>query len=152
MTIYFYSNRELPYGCFSNFSAHGFHLDALWWPTSEHYFQAQKFLDATYAETIRNAPSPKLAADLGRSRNYPLRPDWEEAKIAIMRQAVTRKFETHADIREILLSTGEQSIVENAPGDYFWGCGKDGTGKNVLGKILVEVRDMLRAGYLKSTS
>ncbi|HKC73877.1 MAG TPA: NADAR family protein, partial [Chloroflexota bacterium] len=43
MTIYFYSTREKPYGCFSNFSPHGFELDGVWWPTSEHYFQAQKF-------------------------------------------------------------------------------------------------------------
>lgn len=43
MTIYFYSAREKPYGCFSNFSRHGFELDGQWWITSEHYFQAQKF-------------------------------------------------------------------------------------------------------------
>jgi hypothetical protein len=45
MTIYFYVEREKPYGCFSNFSAHGFMLDELYWATSEHYFQAQKFID-----------------------------------------------------------------------------------------------------------
>ena len=43
MTIYFYGADEVPYGCFSNFSDHGFDLDGVWWPTSEHYFQAQKF-------------------------------------------------------------------------------------------------------------
>lgn len=43
MTIYFYMIGE-EYGCFSNFSPHCFELDGLYWPTSEHYFQAQKFV------------------------------------------------------------------------------------------------------------
>src|SRR6266566_10027691 len=44
MTIYFYGSKGQPYGCFSNFSPHGFELDGTWWPTSEHYFQAQKLM------------------------------------------------------------------------------------------------------------
>jgi ribA/ribD-fused uncharacterized protein len=63
-----------------------------------------------------------------------------------MRRAVRAKFQTHADIREILLGTGDAPIVENAPGDYYWGCGKDGSGKNRLGQILMEVREALRQG------
>jgi N-glycosidase YbiA len=62
----------------------------------------------------------------------------------IMRKAVLCKFETHGDIREILLSTGDEEIVENSPIDYYWACGKDGSGKNMLGIILMEVRDKLR--------
>jgi len=81
---------------------------------------------------------------MGRDRKRPLRPDWEQVKDDIMRKAVLKKFETHSDIREILLSTNDEEIVENAPQDYYWGCGKDGSGKNMLGKILVEVRDILR--------
>jgi hypothetical protein len=61
-----------------------------------------------------------------------------------MRKAVLRKFETHKDIREVLLSTGDELIVENSPIDYYWGCGKDGSGKNRLGEILMEVREILR--------
>ena len=80
---------------------------------------------------------------MGRERSRPLRPDWEQVKDDIMRKAVLRKFETHADIREVLLSTGNELIVENAPGDYYWGCGADGSGKNRLGQILMEVREIL---------
>ena len=85
-----------------------------------------------------------IAARMGRSRKRPLRKDWESAKDDIMRRAVLKKFETHADIREILLGTGDEPIVENAPGDFYWGCGADGSGKNMLGRILVEVRAILR--------
>ena len=144
MTIYFYSNHEEPYGCFSNFSAHGFTLDGAYWPTSEHYFQAQKFAGTPHAEEVRQAKTPKDAANIGRERKRPLRKDWEEIKDDVMRRAVIRKFETHPDIRVILLATGEEEIVENAPGDYYWGCGADGSGKNMLGQILMEVRQILR--------
>jgi N-glycosidase YbiA len=144
MPIYFYSDREVPYGCFSNFSKHGFVLDELWWKTSEHYFQAQKFVGTPYLEQIRSVATPKDAANLGRKRTLPLRSDWEQVKDKIMLRAVLCKFRSHADIREILLATGDESIVENAPGDYYWGCGKDGTGRNQLGLTLMHVRDILR--------
>ncbi len=146
MTIYFYSQSE-KYGCFSNFSPHGFELDGLYWSTSEHYFQAQKFPGTPDAEKIRSVKTPKDAAKMGRERTRPLRPDWEQVKDDIMRKAVLRKFETHADIREILLSTGDAEIVENSPIDYYWGCGANGTGKNMLGIILMEVREILRHTY-----
>lgn len=144
MPIYFYGSKEQPYGCFSNFSAHGFELDGLWWPTSEHYFQAQKFAGTSHVEEVRRAQSPKQAAMRGRSRARPLRADWEEMKDEVMRRGVLRKFETHADLRAVLLGTGDEEIVENAPGDYYWGCGADGSGKNRLGQLLMEVRTILR--------
>jgi ribA/ribD-fused uncharacterized protein len=143
MTIYFYSTRE-EYGCFSNFSPHGFELDNLYWYTSEHYFQAQKFVGTFHVEQIRLVKSPKDVARMGRERSRPLRPDWEQVKDDIMRKAVLRKFENHADIRQILLSTDNEEIVENSPIDYYWGCGADGSGQNRLGTILMEVREKLR--------
>ena len=144
MPIYFYSTRG-DYGCFSNFSYHGFELNGEYWPTTEHYFQAQKFPNTPHCDQIRQVKTPKEAANMGRDRKRPLRPDWEQVKDDIMRNAVLCKFETHADIREILLATDDEKIVENAPGDYYWGCGKDGSGKNMLGQILMEVREILRS-------
>lgn len=143
MTIYFYSTRE-NYGCFSNFSSHSFELDGVYWPTSEHYFQAQKFVGTPHADQIREVKTPKDAARMGRDRQRPLRSDWEQVKDDIMRKAVLCKFTTHQDIREVLLATGDELIVENSPMDYYWGCGKDGSGKNKLGLILMEVREILR--------
>jgi len=145
MAIYFYSTREA-FGEFSNFAKFGIEMDGQWWPTTEHYFQAQKFEDEAYREKIRTAPAPKIAADLGRSRDVPMRPDWDQVKDDVMLRAVRQKFQTHAELRELLLSTGKEDIVENAPGDYYWGCGKDGTGKNRLGQVLQQVRSELRRG------
>lgn len=119
-------------------------MDGLWYQTVEHYFQSQKFEDPERRETIRGAHTPKAAAELGRSRDVAIRGDWEETKVEIMKEAVLRKFRTHGGPRALLLSTGDEPLIENAPGDYFWGCGKDGTGQNCLGRILEEVRELLR--------
>ncbi len=142
MPITFYSTKDA-YGAFSNFSAHPFELDGQSWPTSEHYFQAQKFEDEAYREQIRTANSPMIAARLGRSRAVPLRADWERVKDEVMLRAVRRKFESHAEIRALLLSTGDEHLIENAPNDSYWGCGKNGTGQNKLGQILMQVRGEL---------
>ncbi|BCL77613.1 NADAR family protein [Ktedonobacteria bacterium brp13] len=144
MTIYFYTPHDEPYGCFSNFSRHGIEMDGIWWQTVEHYFQAQKFAGTPHAAQIQRALTPKQAAEIGRNRKLPLRPDWEQVKDEVMFKAVLQKFETHKGLRTLLLSTGEEEIVESAPGDYYWGCGADGSGQNTLGKLLMEVRSMLR--------
>ncbi|MES2463665.1 MAG: NADAR family protein, partial [Armatimonadota bacterium] len=72
MAIYFYSDREEPYGGFSNFSRHGFTLDGKDWPTSEHYFQAQKFVHSPDDfEAVLNASRPMRCAEIGRERHRP---------------------------------------------------------------------------------
>jgi N-glycosidase YbiA len=144
MPIYFYSTRDA-YGCFSNFSTHGVELKGKWWPTSEHYFQAQKFAGTEHEELVRLAKSPKQAAEMGRDRSRPLRDDWEQVKDDVMREAVRQKFLTHPDIQEILLGTGQEELIEATTNDYYWGCGTNKTGKNMLGKILMEVRAEIRA-------
>jgi ribA/ribD-fused uncharacterized protein len=151
MTIYFYSSREKPYGCFSNFSQHAFELDGAWWPTSEHYFQVQKFAGTPYAEQIRQARTALTAAKKGRQRSYPLRSDWEQVKDQVIFQGVLRKFEMHGDIRSILLETGEERLIENAPKVYYWGCGADGSGQNKLGKLLMSIRSLFRNPSMHQT-
>ena len=143
--IYFYTPRD-EYGCFSNFSPHGIEIDGRYWPTVEHYFQAQKFTDTTHQERIAYARTPKEAKALGWDRQIPIRPDWDQIKDEVMLAAVRQKFATHEKIRNILLSTGDERLVENAPSDDYWGCGADGAGKNRLGQILMQVRSELRLG------
>lgn len=142
--IYFYT-PDGPYGAFSNFARYGVALDGAWWPTAEHYFQAQKFHDPAYREKIRRASTAKQAADLGRTRALPLRPDWDVARVEVMRCVVTAKFETHPELRALLLSTGQRPLVESAPGDAFWGVGPDGTGENRLGRLLEDLRARFQA-------
>jgi ribA/ribD-fused uncharacterized protein len=60
------------------------------------------------------------------------------------RKALHAKFTSHADLKEILMSTNDEQIVEQRSGDYYWGCGTDGTGRNRLGVLLMELRNKLR--------
>lgn len=144
MAIRFHKTDDSAYACFSNYSRHPFSLDGKQWGSAEHFFQAQKFAGTEHERLIRFAESPAAAARMGRSRNRPLRSDWEEVKVGIMRRAITTKFATHADIRAILLATGDEEIIEDSTDDDFWASGADGSGQNMTGKILMEVRARLR--------
>ncbi|WP_442508416.1 NADAR family protein [Novipirellula sp. SH528] len=142
--IHFYSVSD-EYGEFSNFAAFSIKLKGKRWPTSEHYFQAQKFKDVGHQEEIRKAKTPMIAARLGRDRKKKLRRDWDSIRDNVMREAVLAKFTQHDELKAILLATGEAKLVENTANDAYWGDGGDGSGKNMLGRILMEVRDKLRA-------
>jgi N-glycosidase YbiA len=137
--ILFYSTKDA-YGEFSNFAAFPIELDGRIWPTSEHYFQAQKFAGTEHEELIRTTPSPVTVAKIGRDRKRPLRADWEEVKDEIMRQAVQAKFDQHPRLAAMLIETGDADIVEHTVNDAYWGDGGDGKGVNRLGQILMQVR------------
>jgi ribA/ribD-fused uncharacterized protein len=141
--VLFYSVAD-EYGAFSNFAPYPISLDGKRWPTSEHYFQAQKFLDPKAREQVRRSSTPGQAANLGRSRKTPLRRDWESVKVDVMRKAVGAKFEQHPELAALLLTTGDSRIIEHTENDSFWGDGGDGSGTNMLGRILMEVRARLR--------
>src|SRR3954469_23654742 len=100
-----------PYGEFSNFARYRIWLGNKSWPTSEHYFQAMKFDSIEDQEEIRNASSPKEAAEKGRDRKRKLKPNWESIKNDIMRDAVWAKFVQNAELKSFLLSTGESDLV-----------------------------------------
>lgn len=140
--IHFYSTAG-EYGCFSNFSKHAIHVKGKRWPTSEHYFQAQKFAGTEHEEAVRACKTAREAANMGRSRKLPLRRDWEGVKDAVMLEALRAKFTQHKELKEVLLGTGDAKLVEHTANDSYWGDGGDGTGKNRLGQLLMQLRDEL---------
>ena len=142
--IRFYSVGD-DFGEFSNFAPYPIVVGKKRWPTSEHFFQAQKFADAKDREAVRRAKTPSLAARLGRDRKRKLRRDWESVKVSVMRQALEAKFRQHEELRERLLSTGEAKLVEHTVRDSYWGDGGDGSGRNMLGRLLMELRGALSA-------
>ena len=145
MTIHFYS-QSATYREFSNFAPFPIALDGEHWPTSEHYYQAQKFTDRDLQAKIRKAEKPIIAKELADKHRDRIRPDWDAIKDGVMYRAVRRKFELHASLRELLLATGDAPIIEAAPNDYYWGEGREGTGQNKLGQIIARIRAELRAG------
>ena len=141
--ILFYRVNE-PYGEFSNFAPYPFELKGKTWPTSEHYFQAQKFAGTDYEEAVRVAASPMTAAAMGRSRELMLRLGWESVKEDVMREALRAKFTQHSQLQALLLATGDSELVEHTSNDRYWADGADGGGRNRLGQLLMELRAQLR--------
>ncbi|MDR6968148.1 ribA/ribD-fused uncharacterized protein [Flavobacterium arsenatis] len=141
--IKFYSENG-HYGEFSNFANYPIKLKNKVWKTTEHYFQAQKFEKQEYQDKIRNADSPMMAAQLGRSRKERILKNWDNIKQNVMYDAVKAKFTQHSDLTQLLLDTKDAKIIEHTENDNYWGDGGDGKGKNMLGKILMKIREELK--------
>ena len=116
--------------------------DLIVYPTVEHAFQAHKTFNTTTRKSIASAETPGDAKKLGRI--LVLRPDWEEVKLVIMEECLYDKFTRYNDLRDKLLATGDEELIEgNTWGDRFWGvC--NGSGENHLGKLLMRLREKLR--------
>lgn len=142
MTIKFYKS-EPPHGYMNNFYRNRIFIYGRWWATTEHAYQAQKATDITEYDAIHQAATPREAFNLGQ-KVQSMRADWEDVKIDVMYDIVLAKFVQHHDLREKLLSTGDEEIVEDSPIDSFWGCGANGNGANHLGKILMKIRKELK--------
>jgi ribA/ribD-fused uncharacterized protein len=111
--------------------------------TSEHLYQAMKFFyDQTKFFQIVGAKTPKEAANLGRTFSG-IRDDWEDVKDGVMYDAVMEKFKQNPFLKEKLLATGDEELIEASPKDKYWGR-FNGEGLNMLGKILMMVREKIK--------
>ena len=135
--------RDDEYGFLSNFWRAPQTIDELVYPTNEHFYQAQKTNNSDVYTWILSAPTPYLAMRAGRSlrKGKELRDDWcDEIRIETMLVGLRAKFTQNPDLKEKLLATGDVAIHEDAPSDMFWGR----KGKDMLGKLLMQVREELR--------
>lgn len=125
----------------SNFYSSPIIYEGIVYPTVEHMFQAMKTLDLMQRQKIANAATPGAAKRMGRQ--VALRGDWEEVKVDVMRTALQLKF-SQPQLKEKLLATGDAELIEgNTWNDRFWGvC--NGTGRNMLGTLLMELRRELK--------
>ncbi|KAJ7919322.1 hypothetical protein B0H13DRAFT_250359 [Mycena leptocephala] len=145
--ILFYHSHDPHYG-FTNFSAHPVQYKGKRYPTSEHLFQAFKFMEnrPDIAEKIRKVSDfPRDAFKEARHQRDHVRTDWKDVNIAMMDIALEHKFSQHQDLRQELLMTGDAELVEDSAEDAFWGVGSNGDGRNELGKALERLRAKLRS-------
>ena len=138
---------DMKYAFLSNFYWNDVEYEGITYPTNEHMFQAMKTLDTDERRAIARCLTPGQAKRMGRK--VALRPDWEDVKIAAMKECLYQKF-ADDQLADWLLETGNQDLVEgNYWHDQFWGvcyCEKCANveGKNMLGRLLMEIRDELR--------
>jgi hypothetical protein len=105
-------------------------------------YQAQKTFIQEEQDAIWAAVKANDSRLLGQK--VTMRPDWDQVKRQVMKECVLAKFLQHADLRKQLMATGDETLIEDSPVDAWWGCGADGTGQNVLGQVLMEVREELK--------
>lgn len=144
--ILFYEKGQ-PYYEFTNFSSHSIVFKGKRYPTSEHLFQAFKFIDShpQIAEHIRTcSDKPMVVFDEAHKFQGSVRQDWSHVRVEKMEMVLGLKFTQHAKLRKVLLNTGDAELIEDSPRDWFWGVGADRTGSNELGKALMRLRDELR--------
>lgn len=142
-TIQFYAAND-PYGFLSNFYAAPIELNGFTWPTTEHYFQAQKFADPTRQAAIRAASTPGVAKQIAWADDTGMHSDWQAVRDEVMLVALRAKFTQHPALCAQLLATGDAVLVEHTHLDSYWADGGDGSGQNKLGLLLMQVRDELR--------
>ncbi len=135
---------EREYYFLSNFSAFGVDWKGAFYMTSEHVYQAEKFLDEAVREKIRSAKSAHDAKQIARANIDLCRDDWESAKLGTMKDILLAKVSQHDYIKEKLVSSGDATLIENSPQDSFWGWGPNKDGQNQLGKLWMEIRSELR--------
>ncbi len=164
--------REEPYGFLSNFERTGFHArprgiysgDSIWaaeywYPTNEHFYQAQKAATQEIHDDIVNLSKATLAMELGRRLEHSkhlqkyCKPHWEWGKLHVMLTGLRHKFRD-TELRKMLLETFNCVLHEDNPDDPFWAIG-DGSGASWLGKLLMVVREECRGwscddfGYMR---
>jgi ribA/ribD-fused uncharacterized protein len=153
--IRFYRANEKPYGAFSNLFKRTIIFEGTEFPTAEHAYQAGKARKSAVREWILNAPTPSLVAMAAHGLyTWDIVPNWSKIKFDRMREVLRAKYTQHDDLRELLLSTGEARLVESCrtdnPVNRTWG-EVNGKGLNMLGVLLMEIRDELQPAKKPST-
>jgi len=147
--ISFYRANEKPYGAFSNLYRRPIIFEGVEYATSEHAYQAGKARKDNVRDWLMAAPTPSLLAMAAHGLYvWDVAPNWSKTKFDRMRQVLRAKFTQHQDLNDLLLSTGNARLVEVATVDNavnrLWG-EVNGVGKNMLGVLLMELREELRA-------
>jgi len=126
------------YRFLSNFYPCTIEFEGITYPSTEHAYQAAKTTNDIIRKRMSHLHSPGEAKREGNK--VTLRPDWEAVKDNIMLTLLRIKFKI-PELKTKLIDTGEEELIEgNYWGDRYWGvCG--GTGKNMLGKLLMQVRN-----------
>jgi len=165
-TIDFYEPNKGLYCTFTNYHVAPMIIDGLSYDSVEHWYQSNKFTCPIYKEIVRKAKTPHQSKVFGSmfvvkngyawrlalnktiqehlDRGVKIRSDWEDIKESVMSKGLDAKFRQHPELKKLLLSTGDKQIREKSSIDYYWGTGKNNTGKNRLGHLLSELRMTLR--------
>lgn len=114
--------------------------------SAEHYYQSQKFTDQTIQSRVMNAPTPNMAAQIAINYNFLSIPNFDKRKA--MLSSLRAKFSQISYLGDILLDTKDRPLILHSMYDNYWADGGDGSGKNIFGELLMQVRTELQNGII----
>lgn len=146
--------KGLRFSCFDaregDFLSNGFEstfmLDDMPWKTAEHYYQADVYFGTEYEKVIGCAATAQESRRLAKlPEGKPYRKKRAAHPVYIMLRAVAAKFclSGNWSLIEKLLNTKNEYLIASFDPHKYWGEGKDGKGKNHLGRILMAIRAVL---------
>jgi len=134
---------EREFYCFSNFSSFAVTWKGGFWLTSEHAYQASRFMGKN-SKIVEKIFKARSADDAYRIAKRYLGSDFSKYRdndLKNMEDIVRHKLKQNPYVMHKLMQTGKRKIVEDSPKDDFWGWGKEKNGRNELGKIWMKLRD-----------
>lgn len=141
--IKFY-RADRPYGFLSNLYKKPIIFEDREFPSPEYAYQFGKLKDKEVRDWAMKAPKPHLLSILAHGLfSWDIVKNWSKIKIDRMYNVLKAKF-SDIELRQKLLDTGNSILIEDSKTDPFWGIGKTGKGKNMLGKLLMKVREEIR--------
>lgn len=130
------------YEFLSNFYNHPIKFNGLKFQNAEAAYEAQRTDDINVRKRFCRLSGNKAKA-LGRRVEE--REMWNYEKEEVMRQIIREKFKAHTELAQKLIDTGDEELINvNTWRDSYWGI-SNGSGKNKLGRILMQIRSELSA-------
>ncbi len=126
-------------------SAHPIVLEDRHWPSCEHYFCYHVLRSESKAEALMAQSDPLEVHAQTRPWYRRKKKNWKTLRNVLMTRALYTKVQMYEDVREALLETGDNLIIESSLYDYYWGIGRDARGLNQLGRIWMEIRSKVSA-------
>lgn len=143
--VTFHDAHDPQYGVLSPLSPHPLVVRHQQYPSLHHYFLCERFAGSPAVAKLQNAASvwelERLVTEAEEQRWQ--RADWNRVKIDAMLLGAYCKFKQNDGPRRVLLETEQAVLVDHTPLDDFWGDGGDGSGKNIMGVVLMAVRERL---------
>ncbi|KAG2013146.1 GTP cyclohydrolase II [Coprinopsis cinerea AmutBmut pab1-1] len=142
-----FTQLDSEYAGFMNHSPHRVVYGHQTYPTATHVHEAMKYIDQhpQLAERIRNCENVLDVYPISAEISGFQRPDWGNVFLDKMEEVLRLKFSQHPNLRELLMGTWPRELIYADPLDDFWGEGPEARGRNELGKVLMRVRDRMKA-------
>ena len=119
-------------------------FEGILFPSGEHAYQYGKFRDEDTRNWAMESPKPHLLSILAHGLfAWDIVSNWSRIKVNRMYNVLKVKF-SDSELKNKLLDTRDSILIENSKNDAFWGIGKTGKGKNMLGKLLMKVREEIK--------